>query len=174
MRRRSGSVSKRMMIIGSGGAGKSTLARKLGEKYGLKVYHLDALLWKSNWNQVPRDQQITIQKKIIQGQECIIDGNYCGTMDIRIEAADTIIFLDIPRIICIYRVLKRAIQYRNKTRPDMVEGNKEKIDIQFYRWIWNYPKDKRPMIIKRLKELEHEKKIIHLKSLREIRQFINE
>ena len=56
----------------------------------------------------------------------------------------------------------------------MVEGNQEKIDISFYRWIWNYPKDKRPMIIKRLKELEHEKKIIHLKSLREIRQLVNE
>ena len=83
-------MSRRIMIIGSGGAGKSTLARELGQKYGLKVYHLDALLWKPNWNQVPRDQQITIQKEIIEEQEWIIDGNYGGTMDMRIEAADTI------------------------------------------------------------------------------------
>lgn len=160
------------MIIGSGGAGKSTLARALGEKLNIKVIHLDTLLWKPNWHQVPRAEQIKIQEQIVQDKEWIIDGNYGGTMDIRLQKADTIIFLDIPRIICIYRAIKRSIQYKNKSRPDMVEGNKEKFDFNFYKWIWNYPKDKRPEIIKTLKELENEKTIIHLKSLKDIQNLM--
>lgn len=159
------------MIIGSGGAGKSTLARALGEKLNIRVIHLDVLLWKPNWNQVTRNEQIKIQEQIVQNKEWIIDGNYGGTMDIRFQEADTIIFLDIPRIICIYRAIKRAIQYRNKSRPDMVEGNKERLDINFYKWIWNYPKDKRPEIIKKLNEVKNEKKIIHLKSIKETQNY---
>ena len=94
-------------------------------------------------------------------------------MDIRFQEADTIIFLDLPRIICIYRAIKRAIQYRNKSRPDMVEGNKERLDFNFYKWIWNYPKDKRPEIINKLKELENEKEIIHLESIKETHHYID-
>lgn len=163
---------KKIMIIGSGGAGKSTLSKELGGRLNIKVYHLDALLWEPNWNQVPRDLQRTIQQKIVQEEEWIIDGNYGGTMDIRLRAADTIIFMDIHRIICVYRAIKRAFQYRNKTRPDMVKGNNEKIDFNFYRWIWNYPKDKRPEILKSLEKLENDKNIIQLKSLKEVRSFI--
>lgn len=166
-------MSNRIMIIGSGGAGKSTLSRTLGEKLNINVIHLDILLWKPNWNQVARDEQIKIQQQIIQDKEWIIDGNYGGTMDIRFQEADTIIFLDLLRIICIYRAIKRAIQYRNKSRPDMVEGNKERLDFNFYKWIWNYPKDKRPEIINKLKELENEKKVVHLESIKETQNYID-
>lgn len=110
---------KKVVLIGPGGSGKSTLARQLGNKLTLNVYHLDALFWKPNWVGVPKDEQRKTQKDLVQKEEWIIDGNYGSTMDIRFNAADTIIFLDIHRIICVYRAFKRMIQYRNKTRPDM-------------------------------------------------------
>ena len=85
------------MIIGSGGSGKSTLARVLGKKLEIEVFHLDTILWKPNWEPVPREKQIEIQNELIQKERWIIDGNYGGTMDIRFEAADTIIFRYISR-----------------------------------------------------------------------------
>lgn len=105
---------KKIILIGSGGSGKSTLARQLGNKLNIKVHHLDALFWKPNWEGVPREEQIAVQNNLIKDEKWIIDGNYGGTMDIRLNAADTIIFLDIHRTICIYRAFKRIVKYRNK------------------------------------------------------------
>ncbi len=104
--------------------------------------------------------------------EWIIDGNYGGTMDIRMNAADTIIFLDIHRTICVYRAFKRVVQYRNKTRPDMGAGCEERFDLQFFKWIWDYPNVKRPTIIKELEKLPEEKKVIVLKSSSEVQKFL--
>lgn len=164
---------KKIIVIGSGGSGKSTLARSLGEKLNIQVYHLDALFWKPNWVGVPKDEQRKVQNELVRKQQWIIDGNYGGTMDIRIKAADTIIFLDIHRIICVYRAFKRMIQYRNRTRPDMAEGCEERLDFQFLKWIWDYPKTKKPDILKSLEELSTEKNIIVLKTPYGVKQFID-
>jgi adenylate kinase family enzyme len=162
---------KKIVLIGSGGSGKSTLARQLGEKLKIKVYHLDALFWKPNWVGVPKDEQRKVQTDLVKKEEWIIDGNYGGTMEIRLNAADTIIFLDIQRTICVYRAFKRMLQYRNKTRPDMGNGNKERFDLDFLKWIWDYPKTKRPNILKRLEQLSEDKQVIILKSPKEVQQF---
>ena len=163
---------EKIILIGSGGSGKSTLARQLGVKLNLKVHHLDALLWKPNWVGVPRQEQREIQHDLIKQDEWIIDGNYGGTMDIRLKAADTIIFLDIDRKICMYRALKRMVQYRNKTRPDMREGCDERLDFGFLKWIWRYPKAKRPDILKKIEQLSGEKQVIILKSPKQIKAFL--
>ncbi|PEL17798.1 topology modulation protein [Bacillus wiedmannii] len=163
---------KKIILIGSGGSGKSTLARQLGNKLNIKVHHLDALFWKTNWEGVPKEEQRKVQNELVKEDEWIIDGNYGGTMDIRINAADTIIFLDIHRTICIYRAFKRIVKYRNKTRPDMGAGCEERFDLQFFKWIWKYPNAKRPTILKGLEQLSEEKKVIVLKSPNEVRKFL--
>ncbi|WP_212935769.1 DNA topology modulation protein [Bacillus hominis] len=165
---------KKIILIGSGGSGKSTLARLLGNKLKIQVYHLDALFWKPNWEGVPREEQRTVQNDLIKEEKWIIDGNYGGTMDIRINAADTIIFLDIHRTICVYRAFKRIVQYRNKTRPDMGTGCEERFDLQFFKWIWEYPKSKRPAILTKLDQLSKNKKVIILKSPNEVQRFLTE
>nr|WP_249310318.1 DNA topology modulation protein [Bacillus sp. FJAT-49736] len=162
------------MIIGSGGAGKSTLARQLGEKINIDVFHLDKLFWKPNWTGVPKEEQKKIQKELVKKEEWIMDGNYSGTMDIRLNEADTIVFLDIHRTTCIFRAFKRIVKYRKKTRPDMGEGCPERFDWQFFKWIWEYPENKRPQILKRLHLLSGYKEIIILKSRKEIEQFLSQ
>ncbi|GAK42819.1 topology modulation protein [Paenibacillus sp. TCA20] len=163
---------RKVVLIGSGGSGKSTLARQLGERLGITVYHLDALFWKPNWVPASKDEQKDVQLDLVEKEEWIIDGNYSGTMDIRLHAADTIIFLDIHRVICVYRAFKRIIQYRNHTRPDMGEGCQEKFDLDFFKWIWNYPRTKRPGILKKLEELSQAKRVIILKSTKEVELFL--
>lgn len=165
---------KKIILIGSGGSGKSTLARQLGAKLKLTVFHLDALFWKPNWVGVPRNEQKEIQNELVKKEAWIIDGNYGGTMDIRFHAADTIIFLDVHRTICVYRAFKRMLLYRNKTRPDMGAGCEERFDFDFLKWIWDYPKTKRPEILKKLEQLSKEKQIIILRTPKQIRKFLEE
>lgn len=164
---------EKIAIIGSSGSGKSTLARKLGQLTALPVHHLDVLHWKPNWELTSKNEQVKIQEELVRQSQWIIDGNYAGTMDIRLDACDTVIFLDFPRSLCLYRVIKRAYQYRNKQRPDMREGNKEHIDIDFYKWIWHFPRDKRPEIVKRLEILAHDKEVIWLHTPKEVESFLN-
>ncbi|PGB02416.1 DNA topology modulation protein [Bacillus toyonensis] len=163
---------KKIILIGSGGSGKSTLAKQLGNKLNIKVHHLDALFWKPNWEGVPRGEQRKVQNNLIKEEKWIIDGNYGGTMDLRLNAADTIIFLDIYRTICVYRAFKRIVQYRNKTRPDMGAGCEERFELQFFKWIWEYPNKKKPAILKRLDQLSKGKEVIILKSPNEVRRFL--
>ncbi|PKR85314.1 DNA topology modulation protein [Heyndrickxia camelliae] len=163
---------RKIVLIGSGGSGKSTLARRLGKKLKIKIYHLDALFWKPNWVGVPKEEQIVVQHRLVKQDKWIMDGNYGGTMDIRLNAADTIIFLDIPRTICVYRAFKRILQYRHKTRPDMGEGCQERFSLEFFKWIWDYPKTKRPQILQRLQLLSKEKEVIILKSPKDVERFL--
>ncbi|MBA2175218.1 DNA topology modulation protein [Halobacillus locisalis] len=163
---------KKVMLIGSGGSGKSTLARNLGKKLNINVYHLDALFWKPGWVGVPKDEKREVQHDLVEKEGWIIDGNYGGTMDIRLRAADTIIFLDMPRTICMYRAFKRMVKFRNRARPDMAEGCEERFDFEFFKWIWSYPKTKRPEIINRLEQLSDNQRVVILKSSKEVQQFI--
>lgn len=164
---------KKIAIIGSGGSGKSTLARKLGELLKIEVFHLDALFWNPGWVGTSKQEQQLVQNELVGQESWIVDGNYSGTIDIRLNKADTIIFLDISRTICVYRVIKRWIQYRNKTRPDMGEGCEERVSIEFLKWVWEYPKSKKPLILKKLASFANEKEIVILHSPTEVEQFLN-
>lgn len=137
---------KKILIIGSGGAGKSVFARQLGAILNIPVFHLDAYFWKPHWNPTPREEWIEILVDLMQKDQWILDGNYQSTLEMRFQKADTIFFLDFSRFFCLWRVLKRHVLYRNQSRPDMGEGCPEKIDSEFLRWIWNFPKNQKPEI----------------------------
>ncbi|HEX8287529.1 MAG TPA: DNA topology modulation protein [Pyrinomonadaceae bacterium] len=162
---------KKVLIIGSSGAGKSTFSRRLGEATGLPVVHLDMLYWNPGWVETPKDEWSEKVEKALSGDEWILDGNYSGTMDLRFPACDTVIFLDFPRTVCVYRILKRVLTYRKGTRPDMPTGCDEKFDWAFTKWVWNYPKRSKPKVEALLKRFANEKTIIRLKSKREIEHF---
>ena len=98
---------KKVVIIGSDGAGKSTLARRLGAATGIEVFHLDKLYWKPNWTKTPKDEWLKTVENLLCKDEWIMDGNFGGTMEIRLAACDTAIFLDFPRTVCTYCSFKR-------------------------------------------------------------------
>lgn len=160
-----------MIVIGSGGSGKSTFSRELGAITGLPVVHLDALFWKPNWTATPKDEWAEVVRREIEKPEWIMDGNFGGTREMRMRAADTIIMLDLPRWLCMYRVLKRWIAFRNKTRPDMAEGCNEKIDWEFAMWVWNYQTRSRRRAFEQL-DSQKDKNIVILRSRREVAEFL--
>ena len=162
---------KKVLIIGSGGAGKSTFARRLGEKTNLEVIHLDKIHWRPNWTEPPKDEWQKTVENALRGDAWIIDGNYSGTIEMRLAACDTVIFLDFPPVVCVFRVLKRVARFYKKTRPDMAEGCREQFDWKFIQWVWNYPTRSKPKVEALLKRFENEKTIIRLKSKREVENF---
>ena len=165
---------QKVLVIGSGGAGKSTLAVRLGELLGLPVIHLDTLYWKPGWEAMPQDDWKRIVAELVQRDRWVMDGNYGGTMDERLKACDTVIFLAYPRLICLYRALKRVATYRGRTRPDLNPGCPEQLpSLEFLNWIWSYPRKRMPKILETLKTLEGQKKIFILRSPSEARRFLD-
>ncbi len=164
---------KRVLVIGSGGAGKSTFSRRLGEVTGLEVIHLDSVFWRPNWERTPGDEWERKVEEMSRGDSWIMDGNFGGTRLARIKASDTVILLDVPRSICIYRVLKRMLRYRGTNRPDMAEGCNEKVDLEFLGWIWNYPSRGRRRVFEEMSAFP-EKRFVVLRSTREIEAFLRE
>lgn len=163
---------KKVIVIGSGGSGKSTFSKKLGEMTGLPVIHLDKLYWRPGWVEPSKEEWAGIHGKLLEGDSWILDGNFGGTMEARIKACDTVIFLDLPRTLCLYRVLKRRLTHKGKNRPDMAEGCNEKIDLEFLLWIWNYPKTSKLRREKLFEEYGGGKSIIRFTSRKEVEDFL--
>lgn len=163
---------RKVLVIGSGGAGKSTFARRLGKLLDIEVIHLDALYWNAGWVETPKPVWAKRVAELVERDAWIMDGNYSGTFDIRLKACDAVVFLDMPRLLCLWRVLKRLMIYRNRTRPDMAEGCGEKLNWEFLLWVWNYPKRTRPKIIDWIRENSGSKKVIRLRSPAEVERYL--
>ena len=166
---------ERILIIGSGGAGKSTLSRELANFLNIPVIHLDQLFWHPGWIETPREEWVkTIEAKLAE-PKWIMDGNYGGTMDLRLAACDTAIFLNLSRWTCLRRVIGRSLRFRGKARPDMKEGCPETMDVEylkFLHYVWTYPKEKAPAILKKLDDLKSTKRIVVMQSPREVELFL--
>jgi|ERR1700758_1317652 hypothetical protein len=123
---------KRVIIIGPGASGKSTLAVQLGEITGLPVIELDKLFWRPGLVETPRDQWIELQQNLVRQNEWIMDGDLgpYDAIEVRLAAADTIIFLDFSLIWCAGRAVRRS---------------RERID--FWLWLFRYRRISRPYLM---------------------------
>lgn len=155
-------MMKKIAIIGSGGSGKSTLSQRLGKEFELPVYHLDTLYWKPGWCKPESEEWADIQKKLCQQASWIVDGNYVSTLDIRLDTCDTVIFLDVNRFTCIYRVIKRT--FIGRGRVDLAEGCEERFDMAFIKYLWDYPKQTRVRVIEKINATSNETNLIIAKS----------
>ena len=163
---------RKVLVIGPGGAGKSTLARRLGELLNIRVLHLDKFYWNPGWVEMPKSDWLKTVEELLAGDAWIMDGNYSGTLELRLERCDTVIFLDMARTTCIWRVLKRALMYRSKSRPDMAEGCQEKLNLEFILWIWNYSRRTRPKVLRMLEAHSLQKRVVRLRSQSEVERFL--
>jgi adenylate kinase family enzyme len=137
---------KRIAIVGCSGGGKSTLARALGAKLGVPVVHLDALFWKPGWVESERDAFRAAVTEALAPEAWISDGNFTSVADIRFALADTIVWLDQPTALCLWRAFWRAITQFGRARADLAPGCPEKIDPEFYRYILTWNRDARPRL----------------------------
>lgn len=159
----------KVIIIGNCGAGKTTLAKRIAGKTDLPLIHLDKEYYKAGWKRPEKNEWQNKVKNLVSQPKWILDGNYISSLDMRLKETDTIIFLDINKWICIFSVLKRIIQHN--TRDDMALGCKERLDIEFIKYVWNYNKKIRPRVYDLLNEYKGIELVV-LKSRKEIRKYI--
>lgn len=142
-----GPALRRVVVVGSSGAGKSTFARRLGALTGLPVVHLDRHFWQPGWVQMEREAWRAEHRRLVEAPRWIMDGTYGGTLAERLARADTAIFLDLPRRIALSRVLRRTVAGYGRTRAEMPEGCPERFDWEFLRYVWSYSRRIRPGVL---------------------------
>ncbi|MEM8649996.1 MAG: DNA topology modulation protein FlaR [Pseudomonadota bacterium] len=105
----------------------------------------------------------------------IFDGNYSRNFYERASRSDTIVFLDIPRWLCLFRVTKRALSQLGKSRSDMADDCPERIDgafWEFLKFIYNYPSNGRLKALKLLEEAPASASVFHLRSRGDVDKFL--
>jgi adenylate kinase family enzyme len=136
----------RIAIIGCGGSGKSHLARTLGTRLGIEPIHLDALYYDTNWSPLGQEAFAALQRDLVAASRWIIDGNYASTLPIRLEAADTVIFLDLPGWACVWGILQRRL--RHGGGQHQATGVYDRITCNFIRYILGYRRRMAPRVRK--------------------------
>lgn len=170
---------KRVVIIGTTGSGKTTLGKIISDKLAIPQVELDALSWLPNWQIKPTEQLRLDAAKALSGDAWVVDGNYSKLRDITWERGDTLIWLDYPFPLVIWRLFKRGLK-RSLSREDLWgTGNRETLRGQFlsrdslflYAWKTHFPRRKTyPEAIKQYPHLA----VYHLKSPRETAKWIGE
>ncbi|MEL6682374.1 MAG: DNA topology modulation protein FlaR [Pseudomonadota bacterium] len=128
---------QRVMITGGPGSGKSTLARILGEQTGLPVYHMDHFHWKPGWIERASEEKIPLIREVHLQDKWIFEGGNSATFAERAARADTMIWLDLPVTLRLFRVIWRTIRDRGKVRPDMAPNCPEGFHHETWRF-WTY------------------------------------
>jgi len=137
--------------MGCGGSGKSTFARVLAQRTGLPLIHLDQEYWQPGWvERYSEDGWSDRVSELASGERWVIDGNYSKTLDVRLPRATAVIWLDLPRAVCISSALLRVVRHYGRVRVDSAPGCPERWDWYFIQYLWNWFSTSRPGVIRRL------------------------
>ncbi|QKG71531.1 P-loop NTPase family protein [Erythrobacter mangrovi] len=136
---------QRVLVVGPCGAGKSTLAMELAEKLALPLFHLDKLNWQPGWIESPREELVERIEGVISAERWLLEGTYGSTLAQRLPRADTVVYLDYPISLCLWRLVKRIWHWRGRSRPDMTEGCEERFNLAFFFYVvsWRWGPGKR-------------------------------
>jgi len=163
---------ERIAIIGCGGSGKSRLARQLGTALDLPVTHLDALYYDEAWTSLPKDEFAALQRDLVAAPGWVIDGNYASSLPIRLAAAETVVFLDLPATACLWGIAQRRLRQRGG--QDKATGVYDRITWNFVRYVWDYRRAMRPRVRTLIAEHAAHAELVVLTTRRGVRRWLQQ
>lgn len=158
----------RIAIIGISASGKSVFGRKLAEKTGLPLIHMDQIFWKGNWEAVPQSEYLKRHQEIIQENQWIIEGYVNESMADRLKRADQIIYLDYPGWLCTLRLIWRWLMHRKQARPELPKEALENLKYETFLKVLNR---KERIRIEKSLELAGNQNVVRIKGPGEIKHF---
>ena len=165
--------ARRILVIGCSGSGKSTLSRALSDRLNIPYISMDReFFWLAGWNLRERGEIRRLIADAVAGERWIMDGTSPGTLDLRLPRTDLVVWLRMPRLLCIARVLRRRIRYAGRSRPEMTPGCPEKIDREFLSYIWNFERTETPEIEEALAAHGPNVPVITLRSPSQVRALL--
>jgi adenylate kinase family enzyme len=161
---------ERIAIVGCGGSGKSRLARVLGARLGITPVHLDASYYDKDWKPLDQETFASLQRELVTVPRWIIDGNYASTLPIRLEAADTVIFLDLPGWACLWGILQRRLRHGGGQHQAI--GVYDRITWGFVRYILGYRKKMAPRVRALITSHARDAQVTVLRSRAAVRRYL--
>ena len=159
---------KKIIVIGCPGSGKSTVSRALHNKTGIPLYHLDMMYWNADKTTAEKSVFLERLSTVLEKDEWIIDGNYGYTMELRMAACDTVVFLDYPLDVCLDGIKER----RGKPRSDMPWIETEE-DAEFIEFIKSYNEQQKLKVLELLEKYS-DKNIVIFKSREQANEFLRQ
>jgi adenylate kinase family enzyme len=162
---------KRIVVVGSGGSGKSHVSRELGRRLGLPVTHLDAVYFDEDWNPLSKPEFAEAQRRLVSEPEWIIDGNHNSTLEIRLREADTVIMMDVSTTAALWGVLSRQIRHGAGHHGNGVHN---RLNWAVLKYVATYRKQMRPKVLAKIREhTAAGTQVVYLRSRRQTRCWLS-
>ncbi len=163
-------LGKKIVVLGVSASGKTTFARKLGEKTGLPVTYMDEVMWRPGWKYVGDEETTGHILTTSQGEAWIIEGYIDkNAQQALFEKADTLLYLDYSGWLSAWRYIKRWWKHRKNPRPELPDSP-EKFSFEFLLRV--YKKKEVYRLEKLFRTVDFSSKIIRFKSPNEATQFL--
>ncbi|MDT9693582.1 topology modulation protein [Streptomyces sp. P9(2023)] len=145
---------KRVAIVGCGGSGKSYLPRELGRILDAPVTHLDATFYDDEWNELPMEKFAAVQRDLVAQPKWVIDGNYNSNLQIRLEACDTVVLMDVSTVAALYGIFSRQIRHGAGHKGNGVHN---RIHWGVVEYVATYRRRMRPRAMAKIEEFDSDR-----------------
>ena len=162
---------KKVAIIGCGGSGKSHVSRRLGRALDAPVTHLDEVYYDDEWNPLPPEKFEALQRDLVSQPSWVIDGNYNSTLQIRLEACDTAVFLDLPTWQCLWGIFSRQLRHG---AGQQAGGIYNRLTWNFVKYVAGYRRTMRPKALAKFTEYAEHADVVKLRSRRQVRRWLDQ
>ncbi|MDE1993581.1 MAG: AAA family ATPase [Rhizobiaceae bacterium] len=167
-------AAERILVMGCSGGGKSTLSQKICARLGLPYVSMDReFFWLPGWVKRDKAEERALITARVAEPRWLIDGTAPSSFDLRLPRTELVLWVRMPRWLCMWGAISRAVRWLGRSRPDMAPGCPERIDGEFLRYIWSWEQKFAPKVIAGLAQYGPDVPVFQLKSRGEMRQLLD-